>query len=149
LQLATLVQMTLPGAPCIYYGDEVGMDGRHDPDSRRAFAWDEAVWDRQLRDFVRSVVGLRRRERVLRDGEYRTLLAFGGVVAYGRLDAQKSAVVVLNVGQSEARVSLSESGIGDARLEPVELPGMAALRVEPGPLLIIPPRTGGVLLSRR
>ena len=35
--------MTLPGAPCIYYGDEVGMEGGHDPDCRRAFPWDEGA----------------------------------------------------------------------------------------------------------
>ena len=40
------LQATLPGAPCIYYGDEVGMAGGHDPDCRRAFPWDEARWDR-------------------------------------------------------------------------------------------------------
>ena len=51
----TLAMITLPGAPCIYYGDEVGIEGRHDPDCRRAFPWDESRWDRELLEFVRAL----------------------------------------------------------------------------------------------
>ena len=43
--LAVLLQATLPGAPCVYYGDEIGLEGGNDPDCRRAFPWDEAGWD--------------------------------------------------------------------------------------------------------
>src|SRR5262249_35908155 len=46
LELAVLLQATLPGAPCIYSGDEVGVEGGIDPDNRRAFPWDETRWDR-------------------------------------------------------------------------------------------------------
>jgi cyclomaltodextrinase len=45
LRLATLIQMTLPGAPCIYYGDEIGLEGREDPDCRRSYPWDPARQD--------------------------------------------------------------------------------------------------------
>ena len=46
LRLATLFQMTYPGAPSIYYGDEIGMAGGHDPANRGAFPWDTAeTWD--------------------------------------------------------------------------------------------------------
>ena len=46
LRLATLFQMTFPGAPSIYYGDEIGLAGGHDPDNRRAFRWDRPeTWD--------------------------------------------------------------------------------------------------------
>ena len=54
VRLATLVQLTLPGAPCIYYGDEIGMAGGHDPDCRGAFPTDEAAWDHELRAYVRG-----------------------------------------------------------------------------------------------
>ena len=40
LELATVVQFTIPGAPTIYYGDEVGMTGADDPDDRRTFPWE-------------------------------------------------------------------------------------------------------------
>ena len=58
-RLALLAVMTLPGAPCIYYGDEVGMEGRHDPDNRGSFPWDESRWDQGLVDLVRALTSLR------------------------------------------------------------------------------------------
>ena len=68
LRLATLVQMTLPGAPCIYYGDEVGLPGGHDPDCRRGYPWDGSHQDRSQRDFVRGLIALRRSEPLFRHG---------------------------------------------------------------------------------
>ena len=73
VRIATLLQMTLPGAPCIYYGDEVGMEGEQDPYNRGAFPWERDRWDHGLRAFVRDLVGLRKRHRALRDGELRVL----------------------------------------------------------------------------
>ena len=55
VRLATLLQMTLPGAPCIYYGDEIGLRGGNDPENRGAFPWDEGRWDTGLRDSVRAM----------------------------------------------------------------------------------------------
>ncbi len=45
IRMAYLLQAALPGAPCVYYGDEIGMEGANDPDNRRAYPWDEAAWD--------------------------------------------------------------------------------------------------------
>jgi glycosidase len=91
LRLATLIQMTLPGAPCIYYGDEVGLEGREDPDCRRAFPWDPVNQDRGLRDFVAGLIALRREHPVLRRGRFELLSAEGSAVAYGMLDPEGSA----------------------------------------------------------
>ncbi len=49
LCLAVLFQMTYPGAPCVYYGDEVGLSGGRDPENRGTFPWDETRWDHDLR----------------------------------------------------------------------------------------------------
>ena len=59
VRMATLLQLTLPGAPCIYYGDEIGMAGGHDPYCRGAFPTDEADWDQELRAYVRGLARLR------------------------------------------------------------------------------------------
>jgi len=91
LRLATLIQMTLPGAPCIYYGDEVGLEGREDPDCRRAFPWDPVNQDRGLRDFVAGLIALRTEHPVLRRGRFELLSAEGSAVAYGMLDPEGSA----------------------------------------------------------
>ncbi|NJN44045.1 MAG: alpha-amylase, partial [Anaerolineae bacterium] len=55
LKLSLLFQMTIPGAPNIYYGDEIGMTGAGDPDCRRAFRWDQPeTWDQDLLQFYKN-----------------------------------------------------------------------------------------------
>jgi neopullulanase len=82
LRLAMLVQMTLPGAPCIYYGDEIGLEGREDPDCRRSYPWDPARQDGELRAFVSGLIQMRKTEPALRHGRFRLLGAEGAAVAY-------------------------------------------------------------------
>jgi neopullulanase len=100
LKLATLFQMTFPGAPCIYYGDEIGMQGKDDPDCRRAFPWDEARWDHSLLAFFRRAINLRREHPALRRGRCLHLHADDqhGVYAFARQGEEETLVVVLNNG---------------------------------------------------
>jgi hypothetical protein len=49
-----------PGAPCIYYGDEIGLDGEHDPSCRKSFPWEESKWDQRVLSDVKQLVALRR-----------------------------------------------------------------------------------------
>ena len=73
VRLSVLMQMTMPGAPCIYYGSEVGVTGGPDPDCRRAFPWhDESSWDRELLDYFKAAIRLRNEHEVLRTGDYAT-----------------------------------------------------------------------------
>ena len=60
LKMAWLFLCTLPGAPCIYYGDEIGLDGRHDPDCRKGFPWDIAQWDKDLKQWYQQCIQLRK-----------------------------------------------------------------------------------------
>jgi cyclomaltodextrinase / maltogenic alpha-amylase / neopullulanase len=96
LKLATLFQMTMPGAPMVYYGDEVGLTGGHDPGSRGAFPWDQARWDTELRDYIRDAIRLRKVHPALRRGSYRTLLADGEFFAFERVYENKRMVVAFN-----------------------------------------------------
>ena len=152
LRLALLAIMTLPGAPCIYYGDEIGMQGRQDPDNRRAFPRDDrGAWDSSLLDCCRAAIALRRAQPVLRHGEYRTLAADGDAVAYGRLMPDTQAVVVLNAGEYPARLTIPSDALPAANLQPVSLPGFAAPLVDrvDGQLEIeIAGRNGAVLIGR-
>ena len=84
--------MTLPGAPCIYYGDEIGMEGREDPDCRRAYPWDPARQDGQLRAFVAGLIALRKSEPALRRGRFRLLQATGSPEGSAEGSAGSSAV---------------------------------------------------------
>lgn len=71
IKLAYALMFFLPGAPCIYYGDEIGMEGGKDPDCRRTFPWDElaARKAQPIYKFIRSLTRMRLENPVLRDGK--------------------------------------------------------------------------------
>ena len=96
LRLAVVFQMTYPGAPSIYYGDEIGMAGGPDPDCRRPFPWDESRWDHELRDFFKRCIALRRAHPALRRGRLVTLHAEDGLIVYLRSLSQDRLVIALN-----------------------------------------------------
>ncbi len=104
-RLATLLQMTLPGAPCIYYGDEVGLEGGRDPDSRRAFPTDERLWDRALLDDVRRMVALRHDVAAFRSLQTTVLAAEDGGLALVRGEGAEVALVALNAGDRPWRLT--------------------------------------------
>jgi glycosidase len=112
LRLATLFQMTYVGAPSIYYGDEIGMVGRHDPDCRRPFLWNWASGPARvaLRDYFRTLIRLRTEHPCFTEGLFKTLLAEGDVYAYQRSAPGDHAVVALNAGDSEAAVEIPLDG---------------------------------------
>jgi neopullulanase len=125
LRMATLLQCTLPGAPSIYYGDEIGLRGGNDPDCRRAFPWDEARWDVGLRTFVRSVLRLRASEPALRHGSTTAIAAAGSALAFERrLDADR-LVVAVNPGTEPVTLDATVEGTAGGRLVPVVLDGAA------------------------
>lgn len=114
VRLCVLLQMTMPGAPCIYYGDEVGLTGGPDPDCRRAFPWhDESQWDTDLLQFYRRAIALRRTHEALRTGQMETLYAEGKVFAFRRELRGEEAVVVFNAGRDDAKITLPTSDSGE------------------------------------
>ncbi|QDV33644.1 Neopullulanase [Tautonia plasticadhaerens] len=149
LRLATLFQMTFPGAPCIYYGDEIGMQGGHEPDSRGAFPWDEAEWDLDLHADIRRAVRLRHDLPVLRRGSFRRLHAEGSVYGFLRQLNDILAVVLLNAGGGAEEIDVDlgvavPDGVAFAdRLAP------GSWQTEQGRLsrVRLGPRSGRVLLG--
>jgi glycosidase len=109
LRLATLFQMTFPGVPSVYYGDEIGMEGGPEPDCRRAFPWDERQWDGALRQDFRCFIGLRKAHRSLRRGTYTELAVSGGAYVFARQDADETVVVALNVADEAVDLTLDLS----------------------------------------
>jgi neopullulanase len=112
-RLATLCEMTYPGAPSIYYGDEIGLAGEHDPGCRGGFPWDPACWDEELHDCVRRCIALRHAYPALRRGDFCLLHAGQNVVAYGRRLGAETLIVVLNNGRQPETVDLSVAGYLD------------------------------------
>lgn len=106
LRIATVLQMAMPGAPSIYYGDEVGMTGRADPDCRRAFPTDESRWNQELLSFMRAAVQARAADPALRGDGHRTLAAAGSAVAFERSAGAQRSVVAANAGEGAAELIL-------------------------------------------
>jgi cyclomaltodextrinase len=108
LCLASLFQMTMPGAPGIYYGDEVGMLGGHDPDCRRAFPWHAPEsWNTGLLDTIRSLSQMRRAHPALRRGTWRLLWAGEESFAFERACQGERIVVLINRGRAPDAVELA------------------------------------------
>jgi neopullulanase len=116
-RLATLFQMTYPGAPCIYYGDEIGMEGGHDPGCRGAFPWERRQWDEDLRQFVQRCISLRKAHPALRQGGFAQLFVGHGVIAYGRMLDKEMLLVALNSSRRPVTLSLPVAGhLGEGTL---------------------------------
>ena len=107
LQLAMLFMFTYVGAPCLYYGDEVGMTGAHDPDCRRAFPWDDSRWNQDLLNYTKAVIALRKEYQSLRRGTYQRLLSEGQVFAFGRKSDQEVLIVAINAGDEPQKSAFS------------------------------------------
>ena len=72
--LAAVLLMTAPGAPSVYYGDEIGLQGRKDPDNRRSFPWDDAAqWNKEVLEAYRSLIALRHEHEALRSPGYNVI----------------------------------------------------------------------------
>ena len=141
VRLASLLTFTFPGAPCIYYGDEIGLPGTQDPGSRAGFPWDdEGSWDHDLLAHFRSLSALRREHPALRHGEYRHVLSEGQAYAFAREHAGERLVVAINAGSGGVHPWAAEEG-GHAE----HLWGSGSASFRDGAMLFdLPPRSAGV-----
>ncbi len=153
LRLAILLQMTLPGTPCLYYGDEIGIEGHHDPDCRRSYPWDRRAWNEPLRAFVKGAIALRKAHPALRAaGRIRTVGASGLAHAHLREDGAELLVICTNAGEEPSRVALDLPEADGRTLAAVSWDGfeagagLAPATVSGGRLEVeVPPRDGLVL----
>ncbi|MWC26997.1 alpha-glycosidase [Paenibacillus sp. MMS18-CY102] len=98
MMLATMFQFTYPGAPCIYYGDEVGLTGEGDPDNRKCMEWDESRQNQELLHFFAQTIALRKQYEALRSGMFRFLQASPGShqIAYERKNDHEHFIIAMN-----------------------------------------------------
>lgn len=142
LKLAWLFMFSYPGAPCIYYGDEIGLDGEHDPFCRKSFPWDESKWDKDLLSYAKEVVAFRKKNPALRRGDFKRLWSANGVYAFSRTYEGKSFIVALNVSESPQQVEVTH----DAKKSPRVVFGEASEISKDGKLKFTVPARSGVVL---
>ncbi len=111
LRLATLFQMTYTGAPSVYYGDEIGLAGGHDPANRGAFPWHSDAWDTGLLHEFQRLIAMRRARPALRRGSFRFLHAHDEVIAYARQLGDETVVVAINAARGPRRLDIAMEGI--------------------------------------
>ena len=102
LRMAAFLQFTLPGAPCIYYGDEAGMDGYRDPFNRRCFPWGQE--NEPLQAFYASLARLKKESPALRRGDVTVVEAGNGRLLFLRKVAGQTLAVCCNRSQQPWRL---------------------------------------------
>ena len=111
LREAVAIQMTWPGAPTVYYGDEAGVCGFTDPDNRRTYPWGQE--DQYLVQFYRDAIRMHRELPVLKYGSLKMLKEDYNLISFGRFNENEQVVVVINNNNENKKVEIPvwETGI--------------------------------------
>ena len=128
---AVVFQMTWPGAPTLYYGDEAGVCGFTDPDNRRTYPWGKE--DLEMFRFHKEMIRIHKEQPVLREGSCKFLTTCDQLIAYGRFDEQDQLVVILNNQENEVvgQVDVWEANVPeDAVLQQLMFSGQDGFSVE-------------------
>ena len=121
MRLASALQYCLPGVPCVYYGDEAGMEGYRDPFNRGCYPWGEE--DPDLLAWYRRLGRLRKAATALKEGRFRPLARDGAALCFERRDGGAALLCAVNRGDTEAALPLPEGwagwtvNLGDGRVE--------------------------------
>jgi 4-alpha-glucanotransferase len=157
VQLAALWQFTLPGIPCIYYGDEAGVTGGTDPDNRRTYPWGHE--NKALQTWYRKLAQVRREHPALATGRYLPLVAQGDVLVYARVNEggqdqfgqaapDEVLLVAMNRGQETQTVQVRGDGLLFGSLQDVLDPEQTAMPVLQGQAEVtLAPVSGRILLA--
>lgn len=89
------VQPHLSGIPMIYYGDEIGMEGGHDPDCRRGMIWEEEKQDKEIFDLYRRLIDLKKTSSALNSDNIREF-SIGDVLCFERKSESEIVYVLFN-----------------------------------------------------
>ena len=104
MRQAIMMQITLPGAPTVYYGDEVGVCGFTDPDNRRTYPWGNE--NLELLEYHRYMNKWHRIRKELKTGSLIRLISTGGVVCYARVLKDNISVIIINAGEYTAKTDI-------------------------------------------
>lgn len=102
--LAEALQMTLPGVPCVYYGDEAGLQGYKDPFNRQCYPWGHE--DKRLIAWTMMLIRFRRQHEVYKKGRYRTAAAVRALYAFERYDEKEQIMTAANCGRRPEKLTV-------------------------------------------
>lgn len=102
LKMAVVLQMTLPGVPCIYYGDEAGMEGYADPFNRKCYPWGQERFD--IMDWFKKIIAIRKKYPAFKEGDYRTVQSGRGIFVFERTDGKDRFLIAANASRNSALI---------------------------------------------
>ena len=105
MKLAAVMQYTLPGVPCVYYGDEVGVQGYRDPFNRTCYPWGQE--NKELLDWYQRLGALRSSCPCLREGSFEPLMAYGHTISFLRRGAGQELMVAVNQGDTPSQIPVA------------------------------------------
>lgn len=151
-KLGAGLQMTWPGSPSIYYGEEIGMQGGADPDNRRGMDWAATEGPNDMLSYYQKLVALRMQTKALRTGEPVVLTTddSAGTMAFARVEKDDVAIVAANrsVTKQHLLIPLSALPLKAQRASYRDELGNAPARRESGSLLVtLAPKSTAVLLA--
>jgi cyclomaltodextrinase / maltogenic alpha-amylase / neopullulanase len=153
VKLAVLFQMTYIGAPMIYYGDEVGMEGGKDPGCRKTMVWKEERQDRDLLKWYRTVIQLRLSNAVFRRGDYSPLVVDDSrnLLVFVRRYGPECAIVGFNNGSATQSITLDLNEIAPGAVWRTMIPEQGVLVADPerNVEMSIPPLTAVIFKGGR
>jgi len=106
LRLAAALQFTLPGVPCIYYGDEAGMEGCIDPFNRLCYPW--GYEDKELIAWYKELAAVRRGHKCFNNGHYTLSEARDGLFAFTRGEGKERVLIAVNASPNEKTINASD-----------------------------------------
>ena len=148
VRLATILLMTVPGAPSVYYGDEISLPGKDDPDCRRTINWDNRdSWDMETLAYYKQLISLRKSHIALRRGAFKGLHSGPLSYAFSRALDNDKLIIALNVSDKAQKLDIPVKGLVEdgATLKAVYSKGNVT--VEGGIARVNVPARDGVILS--
>ena len=155
LMEAVVIQMTWPGAPTVYYGDEAGLCGFMDPDNRRTYPWGRE--DRKLIEFHKAIIRMHRKNPEFKRGSTKWLHSDYNFIAFGRFNRTHHSVILINNNDHEITKEMTVWELGiprEAEMTRLIFTGEKGFSTEPVPyevttgrITVTMPRTSAMVLQ--
>jgi glycosidase len=149
MRLAYLILFTFPGAPAIYYGDEIGLEGSPDPDNRRTFPWNETEWNIEILQWVKQLIRVRNDQNSLRRGDFKVIpINNDSVFAFFRKDGEDYSIVIGNASNQSTKIEIDVTDIVGEEVKLVNAVGTEQFsEIHNGRVVITLNRWSGMILT--